>query len=231
MKDFLIEYAHIVATTILGLLFGLSFFLLFLNFYHYKEVTTTYQPSTENGTAYEQFMKEVQEIKENANTYSQKTYKGQEEVFDMLNMQTKIQMCLKLYETDELKALLTKETYTVNDVYELASYYQNEILNDCIVIQMYNLGSEESSSITSPRLRAISPFLKLEMDQLLSGGLGYLKNNMKNNDIYYFSNDDSKTGVFELTKNSYLEVISYYRHSLAFLKNFSQWYKNLAIGG
>ena len=69
------------------------------------------------------------------------------------------------------------------------------------------------------------------MDQLLSGGLGYLKNNMKNNDIYYFSNDDSKSSVFELTKNSYLEMVNYYKRSLAFLSNLSEWYRNVAQGG
>ena len=126
---------------------------------------------------------------------------------------------------------MAREEYNINDVYELASYYQNEVLNDCIVIQMYGLANEESPSIKSARLQEIAPFLKVEMDQLLSGGLVYVKNNMKNNDIFYFSNDDSKTSVFELTKNSYLEVVNYYRRSLAFLKNFSEWYKKIAQGG
>ncbi len=230
MKAFFVEYAHIVGTTIIGLLFGLSFFLLFLNFYHYKEVNTTYRPNQENGTDYDAIMKEVEKIKANAASYSQATYQGPEEVFDMLNMQTKLNFCANVFETDELKELFSKEEYTINDVYHLASYYQNEVLNDCVVIQLYNLGNE-NTSIKSARLQQIAPFLKVEMDQLLSGGLGYLKNNMKNNDIYYFSNDDSKSSVFELTKNSYLEMVNYYKRSLAFLSNLSEWYRNVAQGG
>ena len=34
MKKVLLEYANVFAYTITGLVFGLSFFLLFINFYH-----------------------------------------------------------------------------------------------------------------------------------------------------------------------------------------------------
>ena len=40
MKKILFEYINIFAYVIVGLAFGFSFFLLFLNFYHYKEVNT-----------------------------------------------------------------------------------------------------------------------------------------------------------------------------------------------
>ena len=33
MKKFLLEYANLIAYTITGLIFGLSFFLIFINFY------------------------------------------------------------------------------------------------------------------------------------------------------------------------------------------------------
>ncbi len=231
MKKFLVEYINLIGKTVLGLVFGLSFFLLFLNFYHYKEIRTVYTPSQENGTDYEKLLRQVDVIKQNAAAYSQNTYQGNEDVFDMLGMQSKLNACAQAYENETLKNLLSKESYVAEDVYELVNYYQNSILNDCIVLQFYSFGDSTSTTYKSERLRSISPFLKVEMDNLLNSSTGYVKNNLKNNDIYYFSNEDSKNTVFELTKDSYQEMMGQYKSTLNFLETFSNWYKNVAQGG
>ena len=41
MKKILGEYSQILGYTFTGLVFGLSCFIIFLNFYHFKEVGTT----------------------------------------------------------------------------------------------------------------------------------------------------------------------------------------------
>ena len=47
MKRVLLEYINIFAYAIIGLVFGFSFFLLFINFYHYKEINETVNVSEE----------------------------------------------------------------------------------------------------------------------------------------------------------------------------------------
>ena len=196
MKAFFVEYAHLVGNTVIGLLFGLSFFLLFINFYHYEEIRTTYTPKHDNGTDYDNLLTQVNSIKEDINTYSQNTYKGSEGVFDMLGFQSKIKVCLEKYEDEQFKQLMTKETYNINDVYELVKYYQNSVLNDCVVLQLYSISSPTDPSIKSERFKTVAPFVRSQTELLLSNGLGYLKSNIQNNNIFYFSNENSKTGVF-----------------------------------
>ena len=41
MKKILLEYANIIGYTVTGLIFGLSFFLLIINFYHMQELSET----------------------------------------------------------------------------------------------------------------------------------------------------------------------------------------------
>ena len=231
MKAFFVEYANIIAKTTIGLIFGVSFFLLFLNFYHYKEIHTTYTPQKENTTNYDTLMEQVNQIKANAQSYSQNTYRGTENVYDMLGLQAKLNFCVAKVETEELKNLLAKESYTVQEVYDLVIYYQDEILNDCIVLQLYSLGDAATSPIQSARLKQISPFLRSQMDMMLNNGTGYLKNSLRNNDIYHFSNEDSKNNVFELTKDSYNEIMNRYKTTLEFIKTLSEWYKTMVIGG
>ncbi len=231
MKSFFVEYANIVATTILGLLFGLSFFLLYVNFYHYKEIQTTYTPNTENGTDYENILAQVNEIRSDANSYYQATYRGQESIYDMSGLQTKFNSCMDNFESEELKKLLDKETFDIRDVSDLIHYYQNRILNDCLVVQLYNIANEENPSIQIERLKVLAPFIKNEIDLFISTGVGYVKSNIRNNDSYYFSNQSAKNTIFELTKNSYLEIINRYKQSLTFIKTLSGWYRTVAQGG
>ena len=40
MKKILLDYANTFAYTVIGLVFGLAFFLLFINFYHMQELDT-----------------------------------------------------------------------------------------------------------------------------------------------------------------------------------------------
>ena len=42
MKKVLFEYSNTMAYILTGFVFGISFFLLFINFYHYKDVNEIY---------------------------------------------------------------------------------------------------------------------------------------------------------------------------------------------
>ncbi len=231
MKKFIVDYIHIIAMTLTGLLFGLSFFLLFLNFYHVKEVSYSYTPSESSSITYEKMLSRINTIQNNASVYNQSNYQGSEDAYEMLGIQSKLNNCVKKYQEENLKKLFSKKSYLAKDVFELLNYYQNNILNGCVVLQMYNLVDTDQSTYKSDQLKKVAPFLKLEIDSLLNNGLSYVRSNLKNNDIYYFSNDDSKNTVFELTRDSYQEVLSNYTKTLDFLETFSTWYKDIVLGG
>lgn len=229
MKKILLEYANIIGYTITGLVFGLGFFLLFINFYHAKELSETVDISTYMATSRENASNKLQQIKENAAVYNQATYNGSEDIFNMNSMQIRINSCVTIFESEEGQSFLNKDKITIQDAYRFNQFFQNEVLNDCVVMQLNTLG-ETSSSVGISSLSSIRPFIRLNIDYLLSAP-SYVGNTIQNADAYYVSNDVNRNSIFDLTRDSYYATMNNYQQSLDLLLEISNWYKNLVIGG
>lgn len=229
MKKILLEYINVFAYAVVGIVFGFSFFLLFINFYHYKEINETINVKEEMENYKQKTEEKLTKIKDNISLYQQNTYNGRNNIYDMNSIQIKLNSCVKSFESEEYKNLANKENIEIKDVYKLGKFYQNTILNDCVVLQLSSLADESSSySITS--LSTIRPFLKTNINQLLSSN-GYITSSLENADNYYFTNDISKSSIFFLAKDSYSAINKNYQNTLDFLVEISKWYKSEVVGG
>ena len=229
MKKILLEYINVFAYAVVGIVFGFSFFLLFINFYHYKEINETVNVKEEMENYKQKTEEKLTKIKDNISLYEQNTYNGRNNIYDMNSIQIKLNSCVKSFESEEYKNLTNKENIEIKDVYKLGKFYQNTILNDCVVLQLSSLADESSSySITS--LSTIRPFLKTNINQLLSSN-GYITSSLENADNYYFTNDISKSSIFFLAKDSYSAINKNYQNTLDFLVEISEWYKSEVVGG
>ena len=229
MKKILLEYINVFAYAVVGIVFGFSFFLLFINFYHYKEINETINVKEEMENYKQKTEEKLTKIKDNISLYQQNTYNGRNNIYDMNSIQIKLNSCVKSFESEEYKNLTDKENIEIKDVYKLGKFYQNTILNDCVVLQLSSLADESSSySITS--LSTIRPFLKTNINQLLTSN-GYITSNLENADNYYFTNDISKSSIFFLAKDSYSAINKNYQNTLDFLVEISEWYKSEVVGG
>lgn len=229
MKKILLEYINVFAYAVVGIVFGFSFFLLFINFYHYKEINETINVKEEMENYKQKTEEKLTKIKDNISLYQQNTYNGRNNIYDMNSIQIKLNSCVKSFESEEYKNLTNKENIEIKDVYKLGKFYQNTILNDCVVLQLSSLADESSSySITS--LSTIRPFLKTNINQLLSSN-GYITSSLENADNYYFTNDISKSSIFFLAKDSYSAINKNYQNTLDFLVEISEWYKSEVVGG
>lgn len=229
MKKILLEYINVFAYAVVGIVFGFSFFLLFINFYHYKEINETINVKEEMENYKQKTEEKLTKIKDNISLYQQNTYNGRNNIYDMNSIQIKLNSCVKSFESEEYKNLVNKENIEIKDVYKLGKFYQNTILNDCVVLQLSSLADESSSySITS--LSTIRPFLKTNINQLLSSN-GYITSSLENADNYYFTNDISKSSIFFLAKDSYSAINKNYQNTLDFLVEISKWYKIEVVGG
>lgn len=229
MKKILLEYINVFAYAVVGIVFGFSFFLLFINFYHYKEINETINVQEELENYKQKTEEKLTKIKDNISLYQQNTYNGRNNIYDMNSIQIKLNSCVKSFESEEYKNLANKENIEIKDVYKLGKFYQNTILNDCVVLQLSSLADESSSySITS--LSTIRPFIKTNINQLLSSN-GYIISSLENADNYYFTNDISKSSIFFLAKDSYSTINKNYQNTLDFLVEISEWYKSEVVGG
>ncbi len=229
MKEALLEYANTFAYTITGLIFGLAFFLLFINFYHMQELSETYDISTYNDTNKASVEEKVNIIKNNINVYDQSTYKGSLNIYGLNTIKLKLEDCLEIIESEDMMKYFELDEIGINDSYNFTVDFKNKILNDCLVMQVKSLFNTDTVALL-PNFNIIKPYVELNLETLLDS-INYVQSNVENSDHYYFSTDTNKTNFFNLIEDSYTDTMNSYQNSLNLLVEVSNWYKGIVLGG
>ena len=229
MKKLLLEYANTFAYTITGLVFGCAFFLLFINFYHMQELSETVDVSQYNDNNKASIESKVQTIKDNIGVYSQSTYRGNISIYGLNNVQSRLQSCVEIIESEEMMKYLELDEIDINDSYNFVIDYKNYILNDCLVMQVVSMFNNNTVEIL-PNYNLIFPFAQVNIDNLLSS-IEYIQNNIENSDHYYFTTDSNKDNFFDLVEDSYTSTMKEYQNTLDLLVQISYWYRSIVLGG
>lgn len=229
MKKVLLEYASMFAYTITGLIFGLSFFLLFLNFYHMDELADTVDVSTYNDTSKVSVENKLNMIRNNINVYDQNSYTGSLNIYGLNNAKLRIEACLEIFESDEMMKYFDLDTIGINDAYNFTRDFRNIVLNDCIAMQINSMFNTDTVS-TLPNFDIIEPYVKLNINNLLNS-TDYVQDNLENSDHYYFSTNINKINFFDIVEDSYVDTMNNYQYTLDLIVEISNWYKNAVIGG
>lgn len=229
MKKVLLEYASMFAYTITGLIFGLSFFLLFLNFYHMDELADTVDVSTYNDTSKVSVENKLNMIRNNINVYDQNSYTGSLNIYGLNNAKLRIEACLEIFESDEMMKYFDLDTIGINDAYNFTRDFRNIVLNDCIAMQINSMFNTDTVS-TLPNFDIIEPYVKLNINNLLRS-TDYVQDNLENSDHYYFSTNINKINFFDIVEDSYVDTMNNYQYTLDLIVEISNWYKNAVIGG
>lgn len=229
MKKVLLEYANLIAYTITGLIFGLSFFLIFLNFYHMEEINTPADVSAYNATNKQLINDKIATIKNNISVYDQSSYTGSLNIYGLNTAKIKLEECVKALESEDFVKYFDQNTVYVKDVYDFSIDFKNIVLNDCLVMQLKSMFSTDTVA-TLPNYNIIKPYVDLNIDNLLDSS-SYVQSNLENVDHYYFSTDINKANFFDLTEDSYADIMNTYQNSLDLLVEVSNWYRSVVVGG
>ena len=229
MKKVLLEYANVFAYTITGLVFGLSFFLLFINFYHMQELAETVDVSSYNDTNKVSVESKIETIRNNISVYNQSTYTGSLNIYGLNTVQLKLQDCLEILESEDMMKYFELDEIGINDSYNFTLDFKNKILNDCLVMQVKSMFNTDTVAML-PNFNIIKPYVDLNLDTLLDS-TNYVQSNIENSDHYYFSTETNKANFFNLVDDSYSDIMNSYQHSLDLLVEVSNWYRNVVLGG
>ena len=229
MKKVLLEYANVFAYTITGLVFGLSFFLLFINFYHMQELAETVDVSSYNDTNKATVESKIETIRNNISVYNQSTYTGSLNIYGLNTVQLKLQDCLEILESEDMMKYFELDEIGINDSYNFTLDFKNKILNDCLVMQVKSMINTDTVAML-PNFNIIKPYVDLNLDTLLDS-TNYVQSNIENSDHYYFSTETNKANFFNLVDDSYSDVMNSYQNSLDLLVEISNWYRNVVLGG
>lgn len=226
MKKFLIEYVSIIGYAVTGLIFGLAFFLILFNFYHAKEVSETYIKNDNFVDVYTRNKGLLEQVKNNIAGFDANNFRGHPAQTDLLSMKSRIDMCISSFENSKANDIFTKKEVSVLDVYNLLTYYQSDIVNDCVTMQLYSL-KNYTGNLAS--FEAVRPFIENNA-MVLTNDLDYVKRSLQNNSSFGFSSEYDKINIFNLTRDSYTRIENSYQNSVNLLVNVSEWFKK-AVGG
>lgn len=229
MKKILLDYANTFAYTVIGLVFGLAFFLLFINFYHMQELDTRVDVVSYNANNKTQVEEKIAIIKNNISVYNQTAYNGPLNIYGLNTVQIKLQNCLEILESEEMMRYLELTEIGIKDSYHFSLDFKNKILNDCLVMQIKSIFNTDTVA-TLPNFNAIKPYVELNLDTLL-GSVDYIQSNIENSDHYHFNTDNNRANFFNLVDDSYAGVMNNYQSSLDLMVEVSNWYRSIVIGG
>lgn len=220
------EYVGIIGYAVTGLIFGLAFFLLLFNFYHAKEVSETYVKSDQFVDVYTKNKDVLAQIKNNISGFQANNFRGSNTQTDLLAIQSRINMCVNSFETTKANDIFTKKELSVVDVYNLLGYYQSDIINDCVTMQLYSLKNYTGNLNSFDTVR---PFIENNA-MILTNDLDYVKRSLQNNSSFAFSSEYDKINIFNLTRDSYTRIENSYQNSVNLLLAVSEWFKKV-VGG
>ena len=228
MKKILIEYFNIIGFSITGIIFGLSFFLLFINFYHYKDVNTTYLKQDSDFKVNQELKDKLTKIKDNISSFDPNKYQGTEDIYSLSSVKSRLDICVSKVDNDTFSSLLDKQEINIKDVYDMQQFYQINISNECLVKQLYEISIvNESSKIQIKSLDLVAPFWEDNIEELIKS-TDYLQKVIKNNSSYSFSSNSSKMDLYDQTKDSYYTLLNKYSEAIDYIYDVSVWYKEVS---
>lgn len=230
MNSFFKQYFSIINYAIIGIVFGYASFYLFLNLYHYQDIRRTYDV---NGTvADEVLVKNVdlrlKNIEENINLFDVNKYRGTLDASKLNLVSANLKVCLNYYNNDVYKELKKKSSINIIDVYKLREAYENEVLNGCIVKNLYWVSDIEKTDFEG--LKQNSFLLKMYFKDILST-TSYLKKDLLNNTAYSFSTEIFSKEIKNISKDGFYDVMNSYNSSLNIVEYISNWLKQEAEAG
>lgn len=225
MKKFLLEYIKIIAYTVIGLVFAYSAFYLLINFYHYKELRSVVSIDVKEQPQYVEINEKIAQVKQNIGQFESNRYKGNVEVHHLLAIQGRMELCTREFQNETFVNLGKKTQLDVRDVDQFRLSYQNEVLSNCIVEQLYDLSvTGDEAKYQIPSLTRIAPFVRLDIENLLNA-TNYLRADLLNNSSYYFTTNHTSDTLQNKTRDGYGEVMGAYSRAADLLLNLSEWFK------
>ena len=222
MKKILVEYSNIISYTVIGIVFGFTFFLLFLNLYHYEDVNDVYKKQDSDYQINKELKEKLNSISLNINSVQLNNTSSNYANFSSIGL--KLNTCIERINTNKFDELLSKKSISISDVYEMQQFYKIDISNECLVKQLYGMTLIENNQYAD----ALS-FIEDNIEKL-KDSTDYVEKVIKNNSSYSFTISSTKDDIYNQVRDSYYSIINDYVDAIDFIYDVSFWYKNIAGG-
>ena len=223
------EYFKIIAYMLIGIVFSFSAFYLFINIFHRLELEKDYSVDVSETTMVKDYYKRISTIENNVANFQVSSYQGTVNPSKMLVIQQNIKQCAVILKSTYLEEIGDNDVINIVDVYKLRDSYENKILSDCIINNLYWTLDPKDNNINSKFLIDNKAIMSLYVDAL-KNNTSYLKKDLLNNSSYYFNTSTASSGVKDNVRDGFYETLSAYKDASLYVEYVSNWFKN-EVGG
>lgn len=227
--EFFKQYLKIINYTLIGLVFAFTSFYLLANGYHYLELRKDYHVEFNSQPLVTSFENKIKTVNDNISKFNANTYQGSIPVNKMQVFYHNLKTCNDKFSNETIKNMKDKDKITIIDVYKLRESYENDILNGCIVNNLYWLTTINSDTFNSRYLLDNKDMIQLYINSLLDE-TSYLKKDLINNSSYFFNTSIASSSIKDNTRDGFYEVMGAYNKAASFVEYVSNWYKDEVEG-
>lgn len=227
--EFIKQYLKIINYSLLGLAFAFSSFYILSNAYHYLEVRRDYVTDFSTQALVVDMDETLARINNNISGFSSNRYRGSISNTQMMTIYNNLKGCVSSFNNETIQGMRGKNRITVVDVYNLRESYENKILSNCIVTNLYWTTTVEEDNFNSSYLVNNNDMMKMYVNSLLDN-TSYLKKDLLNNSSYYFNTAIASASIKANTKDGFYEVMNAYNDALDYVEFVSEWFKNEVEG-
>ena len=225
---FLKQYIKIINYSLIGLTFAFSSFYLLSNAYHYLEIRKDFVVDFSSQTLVTDIDNKMKNVSKNISGFNSSTYRGNIPTNQMIIIQQRLNGCISSFNNTTFNELKQKKVVNIKDVYMLRESYEDDILSDCIVTNLYWTTAVNNETLNSSYLVDNQKMMQMYVEYLLNA-TSYVKKDLLNNSSYYF-NTAVASAVKNNTKDGFYEVIGTYNKAASFVEFVSEWFKNEVEG-
>ena len=223
-------YFKLMAYMISGIVFAFSSFYLFINIFHSIEISKKINFDAENSSVVQDYYNSIANIEKNISGFDANRFVSNGvSPGKMLVIKENLNQCANIMKNTYLDDLKGKDKISIQDVYELRNSYENKILSECIVNNLYWVTSLKENNVNSSKLLSSQEVLIMYVNSL-KNETSYLKKDLLNNSSYYFNTSTASSGVKDNVRDGLFETLSAYKNASSFVEYVSNWFKN-EVGG
>lgn len=226
---FIKDYLKVISYMLIGIVFSVSSFYLFINIFHSLEINREYTVDVGDTALVKNYQERLVTIENNVQNFNYRTYTGAVDSTKMLMIQQNLKQCAIILNDTYLNEILDKQSIDIVDVYKLRDSYENRILSDCIINNLYWTLDLDSNNVNSTSLKNNQELLNLYINRL-KNATSYLKKDLLNNSSYYFNTSTASSGVKDNVRDGFYETLDAYKNASLYVEYLSQWFKNEAGG-
>lgn len=220
MKDFFAELFELLSICILVICLSFASFLLFLNFYHYKDVSHSEIIDEGSKVLYNDYKKTLSRVDKKMNSvdYNNVSYgTTAKPIYDYYKS------CTNSLKNGTFAKLESKDSFTMKDIYDSNNDILKKYNNLCIFYIPYNI--TVINKTYKPSVSFDSIFKETELKRkIVIDNADYLTKSGLGNSSYTFVTDTSRNTIYNKATNEFRLTIDNYKVMASILEDVANWY-------